>query len=661
MAETNNTFAVDDKITTTATTDVNGVHLASFVRNTTYLVMRVNGDNITIGLNGAVTATVKADTCSKVGTSQTTDVKSADKEKEKSDADAEKKSDNAKNSDDSKMTSQGIEDAMTELLYSGNNEEIFKYNMRLYGLPNQFTQYCDYRTYSVSSKPNSQLIGRKFIENIMLEGSVMTVVPGKPMYLPASKNKRGTGYALLSAANGAMSSLVAAATVSNDKNLTEKLRYYDFQPDYYKYMTYVNVLCATAASFLDLNETELDGVPLTRYDWKNYRWNAEKYSTATGNILQGAESSMKGFASTLKTYGEAVFDKVKSVATEGVGGLFSPKEDTTSTDTNTDSKNEKTINDATNSTDNNDKLNADDIDDSILESLEDILTQMNFVQFYINPDISANDQHSNSTGASKLEGMFDGGSDLAKEIAFIANSGGVDAEQMTEYLDHGLDAINSKVLSGGSGGALTNLMSRLMSGASNVIKGENMIFPQIYQNSAYSRSISFSVDLRAPYGNKLSYFINILVPMFHLLALAIPKQTTANTYGSPFLVKCFCPGVISCNLGIVSDLSISKTSQGDGWTVDGYSSQVTVSVTVQDLYSDLAMTPAGDVVLFMSNSSLIEYIATSCGVNLTVPQLVNRAKMMTNLIKQSFTTIADDVAMTVFNNAESLISSFTGV
>lgn len=63
---------VGDKVTSRAMTDVNGTHLASFTRTTTYQVIQVGGKNlpdtrIVIGLNGQVTAAVDIQYLDKVG------------------------------------------------------------------------------------------------------------------------------------------------------------------------------------------------------------------------------------------------------------------------------------------------------------------------------------------------------------------------------------------------------------------------------------------------------------------------------------------------------------------------------------------------------------------------------------------------------------------
>ena len=97
--------SVGDKVTTTATHDVNGTSLASFVRTTTYDVIQVGGDGlpdtrIVIGLGSAVTAAVDISTLTIIGGSKS--IKSEDTPK------VEYK--------EYAMTSKGIEDYLTNML-----------------------------------------------------------------------------------------------------------------------------------------------------------------------------------------------------------------------------------------------------------------------------------------------------------------------------------------------------------------------------------------------------------------------------------------------------------------------------------------------------------------------------------------------------------------
>ena len=611
------------KVTCSAERDYNGVHLASFVRSNTYEVMQVNGDRVVIGRNGVVTAAVPASSLSNPAAAQTQ--KKTDSPAITGTATSQNTStlNSSGNFAQNYLTSlaKGFDSQITSMI-DNYGEDVTKYSMRLFGIPHQFTQYCDYRTYSVSNKPKCQLIGRTFLENIMLEAPVVSILPGKPVYLPAKKGaqKEGTTTALLEAANEALD---PALRVKDDDKTSDKVRYYDFEQDYTNYMRYVNIMCQVAAAFLDLETENIDGsTALTTFMWENYRWTADQYSTASSNIFNALKNKA---TNTVKKISAGITSFL------GLGG--------------------------TEITAINQTMDTDS-DKSVVENLEYLLTQMNFVQFYVDPSSTSSENAANNTTTSKLQGIFDSANDVMKEFAFIANSGGIDNTQFTELTGGATAALGSML--NDSNSYVGGLIGRLLGSAGNVIRGNTMIFPEIYQSSNYTKTYDLTVDLRSPYGNKMSFYINILVPLFHLMCLALPKQETANTYGSPFIVKAYYPGVFSCNLGIVESLSISRAPNQE-WSVDGYPMEIRVNLQIKDLYSDLTMTPAGSALLFLANSSLIEFIATNCGVNLITPQLSNRVKYVTAVVASSAKNAKKNVENAVVDSFESMIASFTRV
>ena len=81
---------------------------------------------------------------------------------------------------------------------------LLRKNMRLFGLPYQFRKEIDVRVSNLSDT-----VGRKFIQNIVTEAPVVTIVPGKPLYLAGSANKDGWTHAFVEAMNGKFAELQA--------------------------------------------------------------------------------------------------------------------------------------------------------------------------------------------------------------------------------------------------------------------------------------------------------------------------------------------------------------------------------------------------------------------------------------------------------------------
>ena len=155
--------------------------------------------------------------------------------------------------------------------------------------------------------------------------------------------------------------------------------------------------------------------------------------------------------------------------------------------------------------------------------------------------------------------------------------------------------------------------------------------------------------------------MDVLVPLMHLLALVLPKATTANTFAAPFLVKFYIPGICTCNMGIVESIQITKPSTTEAYNIDGLPTEMDVTINIADLYSDLAMTPSNNPVLFVNNSSLVEYLGTTCGLNLIDSQFSTKVSNLWNNIKNAVTDIPDNAISKVTEAMDEAIYSFTGL
>ena len=294
--------------------------------------------------------------------------------------------------------------------------------------------------------------------------------------------------------------------------------------------------------------------------------------------------------------------------------------------------------------------------DTVLEYAESLLSNFNFVQFYIDPNSADTESLTNNCGDSMLKSIFDNGSNMFKEMGFILNSGGIGTannETMAKLQDFTSGAMQS-LSDHLSGNALTGVLGRVLSLSGNVVRGDNVIFPEVYQNSDYSKSYSVTVHLKSPYGNKLAYYLDICVPLMHLLALGIPRQSSANTYSSPFLVKAYVEGVFTCNMGLVTNMTITRGANDSSMTIDGLPTEVDVNFTLQDLYCELTMTPQSSPLLFINNTSLIEYLSVTCGISLITPNLTRKMEM----IVSSFENAIFDIPKNVVSGATETLQNW---
>lgn len=266
--------------------------------------------------------------------------------------------------------------------------------------------------------------------------------------------------------------------------------------------------------------------------------------------------------------------------------------------------------------------------DSMLVSSE------SYVTFYADAETSKSEQYSNSTKASQLADTVNSFSDVAKEAMFlvgahVGNISWVNAEDIDKAISQ-IGELGDRLLSGNG----ESLVKDIAEEFSVIATGGKLIFPEIWSDSEFTQSFDVKIKLRCPCPNKVSWFLDICVPINHLRALTLPRtpygegvngkkfedEPTANGYFSPFLVRGFYKGLWNCDMGIITDLSLSLGKEGS-WTLDGLPSEVDVDMTIKDLYNVLAMTPSDQTTAFLNNTMFLNFLASSCGVSINKPDL----------------------------------------
>ena len=538
-----------------------------------------------------------------------------------------------------------------------------KLGMRVFGLPYQFPETVDPRFSDVTST-----IGRSYLNNIRLQAPILTIIPGNPYYLPGEDKgvRVSMGQSIIDNADTNTFKWLKKNTVDNkDLKAGDTVRYYDFAPAYQDYIQYVNIMLRTIAGFLELKDT-LDGVSFQQYNWSYYKDN----ETGSRNLTEeSAKTNMQNDAKKVFTNSYRYTPKKKKVkytengktktkteyeAVENTGTLgdYQVLYQTTNTVKSSTKKSKKYgILQGTFKT-------VADKAASVATSLYATISNMQYVRFCVDPTSGFTENYNNETGTSMLKGAFDNGSDALKEVSFLINSGGAgeNADGFKELIDSATDSLSNAL----NGNNVTSILSRLLNLTGNVIKGSNVIMPDIYKSSSRPTSYQFTVHLKAPYGNKLGIYMDNLVPLMHLVCLAIPKQSTANTYDSPFLVKAFMDGVCNINLGMITDLQVNKTVSEQSWTVDGMPNEIDVTFTITDLYSDLTMSPQENPILFLNNTSLIEYLANTCGMSLVTPKISSKIGMAINTIKNRLTDVPQNITNVFQEQVSYAIRQITG-
>jgi len=234
-----------------------------------------------------------------------------------------------------------------------------------------------------------------------------------------------------------------------------------------------------------------------------------------------------------------------------------------------------------------------------------------YVAFFVESSGNVSEELSNGTTESTLSSTVNGFSSSARELQFLVGSitgrEFLDEEAESNVMN-AINEIQNKYFNGGQ------IFTDIAAGFATVAMGGKLIFPEIWNDSEYSKSFDFTVKLRCPDGDDLSWYLNIYVPLVHLICLTAPHQSdNVNGIKSPFLVRGYFKGLFNCDMGIITSLSISKGNDA-GWTKSGLPLEVDVSVQLKDLYQSLSIITTESPYGFISNTALSTYVANTCGV-----------------------------------------------
>ena len=487
-----------------------------------------------------------------------------------------------------------------------------QYSNRLLGAPFQFMDSVDGRFEGINTN-----VGVEYLKNILLNSPILYIKPGVPKYtgkdepggfLHTIKNVaylRNSGEDA-SYVDNLLNSLVQSVPFGSGNKLQKRM--FGINPTYLQYMRYVNYMCRSVATLMGLDVSDVypqgtfthTNTGMTNFsvmDWQNYRMDrsaiVREHTEYVGALVANSwpvrmivEVLPDGVSRWLGY--ETVNPEDAEVASEYISELNTAWQEESS---------------------------AIDVRKNKIET----------VMFMVEPG-SFSESFSNTTAQSMIEAAIDKTSDIGSELAFITNSkvdlgpAGSAAQFVGELATGALDFL-AGAIAPLTGGFLHNLVSGALGG----LKGQKMIYPEIYKSSNSEMNYQFTVNLVSPYGDAYNYYMNIVVPLCHLICLVGPKMMSSNSIAAPFLVQAFIPGMATCEMGIISSMQISKNPSDDHVSVNGYPLSVRVTFTIKELYNALAISPSNDPASFLFNQTLNDYMAVMAGV---VPSLEINAGQM---------------------------------
>lgn len=278
-----------------------------------------------------------------------------------------------------------------------------------------------------------------------------------------------------------------------------------------------------------------------------------------------------------------------------------------------------------------------------------------YISFYVDSNTSFSESGSNSTSQSVLTQFTDSLSSMAKELQTVSNISGFDAQGLAGSVTSSLDSYIQKAADGNN--PLSTFLRRLTGTTNQIIQGANFLVPEVWSDSSWTTNYSVPITLVTPYGNKLSWYLNIGVPLCFILALALPHETTANTFTSPNLVQCFSQGWFNCEMGIIDSISIDKGGD-DCWNAAGLPNEIKVNLSIKDLYSSLTLPKANNALGFMQNTGMLQFLLVNSGVDLTVASMSDHWKvwkfMFADILTSKVQATPYDKLLTLRNKVTSM-------
>ena len=211
-----------------------------------------------------------------------------------------------------------------------------------------------------------------------------------------------------------------------------------------------------------------------------------------------------------------------------------------------------------------------------------------YASFRVNYTGTSSFSMNNSTSPSPMAQKLNAGSASARDLKIDLAGGNIDSFGISKAVLDGVGSVMSTV-------ADTLQISGLAAFAGNAF----VDIPDHWENhTANAPSMSYTIDLVSPYGNKVSQMLNIYLQVCMLVCGCGPLATGKQSYQSPFLCEIYDRGRCISRLAIIESLQIERGIGHTGWNNEGGAMGVRVNVTFKDLSSVVSIPIQNGVSLF---------------------------------------------------------------
>jgi hypothetical protein len=158
---------------------------------------------------------------------------------------------------------------------------------------------------------------------------------------------------------------------------------------------------------------------------------------------------------------------------------------------------------------------------------------------------------------------------------------------MQDFSEGAKNLKNKLAKQGGMAAGVSKMMDAMLAGA-------RIDFPQIWKNSSYNATYSFTIKLYNPNpgSDKLTKQF-IIGPLAAILCLALPQAFDESAYTWPFFCKVKCKGLFDIPMGAITNISVIKGGESGAVGFNQRVAMVDVRIDFVNLFNTLLLSKTG--------------------------------------------------------------------